>query len=111
MNTILKNYYKKKWGKCCIPLNTLQGFEHTVKDSRKYCEWKFENNTICLSTVIEFDGQRPAYGIYYGIRMKIGESFPCEIFQILKADYFNNYWRNRNSGCSIDDMEKSIFTR
>lgn len=61
-----------------------------------------------MSVGIEYDGGKPEYGIYYGLRTQKANSVFNEILDTVKSDYCKNYWKNRNPTDSIDRI-KDVF--
>lgn len=107
-NRILAEYYKMKWEKCSASVNDTFGLKYASDGLREWYELNLKNNSITLSVVIEYDGGKPEYGIYYGLRTQKGNSISNVILDVVKSDYCINYWKSRNPTDSIDCI-KNVF--
>lgn len=107
-NRILAEYYKTKWNKLNPLINDMFGLKYVSDGLREWFGLNLKNDNIALSVVIEYDGGKPEYGIYYGLRTPKGNSVSNAILDTVKSDYCINYWKNRNLTDSIDCV-KTIF--
>lgn len=107
-NRILAEYYKMKWEKCSVLVNDTFGLKYASDGLREWYELNLKSDSIALSVVIEYDGGKPEYGIYYGLRTQKGNSVSNAILDAVKSDYCKNYWESRNPTDSIDCI-KNVF--
>lgn len=107
-NTILAEHYKMKWDKCSLLVNDTFNLKYESNGLREWYELNLKNDSIALSVVIEYDGGKPGYGIYYGIRLKKANSIPDKILDTVKLDYLKNYWSGRNPTDAINCV-KNVF--
>lgn len=107
-NLTLAKYYKMKWERRSVLVNNTFGLKYISKGLREWYYLNLKKNNTILSVVIEYDGSKPEYGIYYGIRTKEGNLISNEILDVVKSDYYRKYWKNRNPTDSIDSV-KNVF--
>lgn len=105
MNKILSEYYTRKWNKSVSYLRNNSLGLSDISCGLKMCHGLTLSNTkLSLCLAIEFDKQRPEFGIYYGIRTNKSIVLSDDVLNKLKQDYFNKYWRYRNPGSDMADM-------
>lgn len=86
---LLKAYYKSKLKEYKYDLNG-ESYVLFSKD--------IKINNCNVSVVVEYDNNRPAYGIYYGIKMNEGDQI--NDIENIKSYFLDNWWLQNHPGYS-----------
>lgn len=94
---LLQAYYKSKLKEYKCDLN---------RESYVLFSKDIKINNCNVSVVVEYDNNRPAYGIYYGIKMN--ENGQLNNIENIKSYFLDNWWLQNHPCCS--ELEgNSIF--
>ena len=85
----LKQYYRSK----------LEGYKYDLKGELYILfSESIKINNCDVNVVVEYDNNRPEYGIYYGIKMN--ERKQLNDIENIKSFFLDNWWLQNHLGCS-----------